>query len=205
MYASANIGVAGDSRAEFAGVRPASTGVVLGRPSLALSRGGPLDASGRVVVSLPQHETAPQWRGAVPILLVCVLGDLRRMFRMVLEAHGFEVREASEPSSVVQAITSANWRPQVIVLDLEPLMSWTDDVLEAIQVPLATYDLPVVGVASVPLIGRAQIERYQSLGVREFVTKPFTHRDLVATILRSARGETARPNIGAAGAPQQCA
>lgn len=128
-------------------------------------------------------EAPPDQGGAITIpvvdrqriLLVDDEPELRRMVERYLTAEGFEVAEAADGSSALATLVAA--RPDMIVLDVG--MPGLDGfaVLQEIR---RTSDVPVI-----MLTARAEeIDRVVGLtvGADDYVTKPFSPRELVARI-----------------------
>lgn len=120
------------------------------------------------------------------ILLVDDEPELRRMVERYLTAEGFEIAEAADGPSALAALDSV--RPDMIVLDVG--MPGLDGfaVLQEIR---RTSDVPVI-----MLTARAEeVDRIVGLtvGADDYVTKPFSPRELVARIKAVLR----RSRIGA--------
>ncbi len=120
------------------------------------------------------------------ILLVDDEPDLRRMVRRYLQAEGFEIAEASNGADALARHRDGS--PDLIVLDVAmPGM----DGFAVLQEVRRTSDTPVI-----MLTARAEeIDRVLGLtiGADDYVTKPFSPRELVARIRAVLRrGHTAR-------------
>ncbi len=109
------------------------------------------------------------------ILLVDDEPDLRRMVRRYLQAEGFEIAEASNGADALSRYREGS--PDLIVLDVAmPGM----DGFAVLQEVRRTSDTPVI-----MLTARAEeIDRVLGLeiGADDYVTKPFSPRELVARI-----------------------
>ncbi len=109
------------------------------------------------------------------ILLVDDEPDLRRMVRRYLQAEGFEIAEASNGADALSRYREGS--PDLIVLDVAmPGM----DGFAVLQEVRRTSDTPVI-----MLTARAEeIDRVVGLelGADDYVTKPFSPRELVARI-----------------------
>ena len=119
------------------------------------------------------------------ILLVDDEPDLRRMVRRYLQAEGFEVAEASNGADAVARHRESN--PDLIVLDVAmPGM----DGFAVLQEVRRTSETPVI-----MLTARAdEIDRVLGLtiGADDYVTKPFSPRELVARIRAVLRRDQRR-------------
>ena len=124
------------------------------------------------------------------ILLVDDEPDLRRMVRRYLEAEGFEVVEASDGASALSSL--ATHPCDLVVLDVSmPGM----DGFEVMKELRSESDIPVI-----MLTARAdEIDRVIGLtvGADDYVTKPFSPRELVArvgAVLRRGRLGSSEPD-----------
>jgi len=120
---------------------------------------------------------------------------IREIVRSYLESEGFEVAEASDGDSALS--TARDWRPDLVVLDV--MMPGTDGI-EVLRRLRTTSEVPVILLT-------ARSEEVDTLvglsvGADDYMTKPFSPRELVArikTVLRRAAGgpapETAGPLV----------
>lgn len=109
------------------------------------------------------------------ILLVDDEPDLRRMVRQYLEAEGFAVSEACDGDSALRELRGSS--PDLILLDVAMPAPDGFEVLRRLR---RTSDVPVI-----MLTARAEeIDRVVglSMGADDYVTKPFSPRELVARV-----------------------
>jgi two-component system alkaline phosphatase synthesis response regulator PhoP len=126
--------------------------------------------------------------------LVLVVEDetaLARVLRDYLERAGYRVETAHDGSSAVSLFQHA--RPDLVLLDLNlPGM----DGLDVARTMRRERDVPIIMVT-------ARVEETDrliglELGADDYVTKPFSPREVVArvrAVLRRAQGETQQPEI----------
>ncbi|MCY0888887.1 MAG: response regulator [Alicyclobacillaceae bacterium] len=112
---------------------------------------------------------------------------IRRLLRVILAAHGYELLEASTGSEGLMLASSAN--PELILLDLG--LPDTDglELLERLREFLAT---PIV-VLSVKEHEAVKI-RSLDLGADDYVTKPFSSGELMARIRVALRHRQPLPD-----------
>ncbi len=112
---------------------------------------------------------------------------IRDIVRGYLERDGFEVAEARDGDAALDA--ARDWRPDLVVLDV--MMPGTDGI-EVLRRLRTTSEVPVILLT-------ARSEEVDTLvglsvGADDYVTKPFSPRELVArimTVMRRATGTTA--------------
>jgi two-component system KDP operon response regulator KdpE len=101
--------------------------------------------------------------------------QIRRLVRMLLDSHGYEVHEAAEGFAGLQE--AALHRPDVVLLDLGlPGMSGIDVLLRLRE----WSDVPVL-VLSVRDQEDTKVKALES-GADDYVTKPFGSKELVARL-----------------------
>lgn len=109
------------------------------------------------------------------ILLVDDEPDLRQMVRRYLQAEGFDVADAANGETALQALKKSD--PDMVLLDIGmPGM----DGFAVLQEIRKTSEIPVI-----MLTARAEeIDRVMGLtiGADDYITKPFSPRELVARI-----------------------
>jgi phosphate regulon transcriptional regulator PhoB len=137
---------------------------------------------------------APGFHVAVKrtILVVEDEQDIRDLVRFHLEQEGYAVREADSGERALAQVASE--RPALIVLDL--MLPGTDglEVCRRLRAAEPTATLPII-----MLTARAEeLDRVLGLemGADDYVTKPFSPRELVArvrAVLRRAHGEDVPP------------
>ena len=126
------------------------------------------------------------------ILVVEDEQDIRDLVRFHLEQEGYAVREADSGERALAQVASE--RPALIVLDL--MLPGTDglEVCRRLRAAEPTATLPII-----MLTARAEeLDRVLGLemGADDYVTKPFSPRELVArvrAVLRRAHGEDVPP------------
>jgi DNA-binding response OmpR family regulator len=118
------------------------------------------------------------------ILLVDDEDRIREIVRGYLESEGFEVSEARDGEAALDA--ARDWHPDLVVLDV---MMPGSDGIEVLRKLRATSELPVILLTARSdevdtLLGL-------SMGADDYITKPFSPRELVArikTVLRRVAG-----------------
>lgn len=118
--------------------------------------------------------------------------QIRRLVRMLLESHGYDVREAEEGSVGLQE--AAVHRPDVVLLDLGlPGMSG----IEVLQRLREWSDVPVL-ILSVREQEEIKVKALEG-GADDYVTKPFGSKELVARleVIQRRRGPRHTPEINA--------
>ena len=121
------------------------------------------------------------------ILVVDDEDRIRGIVRSYLESDGFEVSEARDGEDALT--TARDWRPDLVVLDV--MMPGTDGI-EVLRRLRTTSEVPVILLT-------ARSEEVDTLvglsvGADDYVTKPFSPRELIArikTVLRRSAGGTA--------------
>jgi DNA-binding response OmpR family regulator len=130
-----------------------------------------------------------RWRRTLPVVArrVLVVDDetrIREIVRGYLESEGFEVAEARDGDTALE--TARDWQPDLVVLDV--MMPGTDGI-EVLRRLRTTSDVPVILLT-------ARSEEVDTLvglsvGADDYITKPFSPRELVArikTVLRRGAG-----------------
>lgn len=115
---------------------------------------------------------------AYKILVVDDEPDVLRMLQVVLGRRGHQVLAAA--SGMEGLVTAQGERPDLVLLDImmEGMDGW--EVLKLLKLDPATQAIPVV-ILSARVEPRDKIRGLQE-GAVDYVTKPFSVRDLVATI-----------------------
>jgi two-component system, OmpR family, KDP operon response regulator KdpE len=114
------------------------------------------------------------------ILVIDDESQIRRMLRLSLEAHGYQVREATTAQEGLQQASLA--RPDVVILDLGlPDM----DGLDALKRLREWSRTPVI-VLSVKNSEQDKIELLDA-GADDYVTKPFSMGELLARLRTALR------------------
>lgn len=122
------------------------------------------------------------------VLLIDDDEDVRHMTRVSLGFEGFEVAEASDGTSGIDAARAQ--RPDAIVLDV--MMPGRDgiDVLRELRADAALGDVPVV-----ILTAKAGSENEGwNAGATAYLTKPFTGTALASTLRQMLAGIDMRPS-----------
>lgn len=125
------------------------------------------------------------------ILVVDDEPQIRRALRTSLEAHGYEVRTASNGTEAVEAAADAS--PDLMFLDLGLPDLDGKQVIERVR---AFSDLPVIVVS----VRDRQADKVEALdaGADDYVTKPFAMEELLARLraaLRRRQGEEPAPAV----------
>jgi phosphate regulon transcriptional regulator PhoB len=122
------------------------------------------------------------------ILVVEDEKDIRDLVRFHLEQEGYGVREAETGEQALAQV--ATERPALVVLDL--MLPGTDglEVCRRVRAQTSTETLPVIMLTA----RAAEVDRVLGLemGADDYVTKPFSPRELVArvrAVLRRTHGE----------------
>src|SRR5439155_631073 len=117
--------------------------------------------------------------------------DIRELVRFHLEQEGYAVREAETGEAALAQI--AKERPALVVLDL--MLPSTDglEVCRRLRVAEATQGRPIIMLTA----KAAEVDRVLGLelGADDYVTKPFSPRELVArvrAVMRRTHGEEVR-------------
>jgi CheY-like chemotaxis protein len=121
----------------------------------------------------PTNGSRPK-EGASRILLVDDDAFVRRLLRLTLSAHDFEIAEASDGDLALDLIDAQH--PELVLLDWQMPFTPGSTVLKRLQE--RHPDLPVV-VLTTDTTQRAEAMR---LGATAFLTKPFSPLGLLETI-----------------------
>ena len=131
-------------------------------------------------------DSADAASSATPETRVLVVDDsdvIRDLIVVNLELEGLAVRSASDGEAALEIV--ADWRPDVITLDVVMPGLGGFETLERLRADPATADIPVVIVT-----GRAQAAdraRGDELGADAYLTKPFEPAELVSVVGGLAR------------------
>ncbi|MDR3516408.1 MAG: response regulator [Azospirillaceae bacterium] len=100
--------------------------------------------------------------------------------QVLLQKAGYDVRLARTGQEALDAVALA--RPDLILLDA--MMPWRDgyDVCQALRADPGCRTLPIIMLTA----KSRDVERQKglALGATEYITKPFSTRDLVTTVRR---------------------
>jgi CheY-like chemotaxis protein len=107
-----------------------------------------------------------------------------RLARRVLEADGFDVREATDAVSAFEVLKDC--RPAMMVVDIQlPGMDgW--ELTRRLKANFATRDIPIIVVTAFGSV--ADRARALAAGCAEFVEKPISSTDLPQIIRRHLNG-----------------
>jgi len=130
------------------------------------------------------HEGVPSARGGIPtitevmayrILVVDDEPELRRMLRRYLESEGFEVSEAADGDGVLTRLRDSS--ADLIILDVGLPGK---DGFEVLRMIRGESEVPVIMLTA----RTEEIDRVVGLtvGADDYVTKPFSPRELVARV-----------------------
>lgn len=129
------------------------------------------------------------------VLVVDDEARIRTVLRAYLETEGFTVSEAATGREALKGATDANRQPMLVLLDVGlPDL----DGLEVLRSIRQTSDVPVILVTA-----RAEeVDKLVGLGVGadDYVTKPFSPREVVARVRAVLRRAGATPDRGATSA-----
>lgn len=119
------------------------------------------------------------------VLMVEDQPDIRKLIRMTLEFESWEVHEAMDAPSGVEA--ARQWAPDVVLMDV--MMPGEFDGLEACRRIKADPGLKSTKVVVVSAKGLAtDVEAGKAAGADEYLFKPFSPLHLVDTIERLTGG-----------------
>jgi len=126
------------------------------------------------------------------ILVVDDEKDIRELVRFHLEQEGYALREAENGEQALAQVAAE--RPALVVLDL--MLPGTDglEVCRRLRAAEATRALPIIMLTA----KAAEVDRVLGLelGADDYVTKPFSPRELVArvrAVMRRTHGEDVPP------------
>jgi DNA-binding response OmpR family regulator len=124
---------------------------------------------------------------AVRILIVEDHPSMRGAMRLVLEEEGFQIDEAGDGLTAIEAVRDDP--PALVLLDLNMPGASGKDVLERLKGDPATSEVPVVVVSATGEEGRSEAMR---LGAEGYMTKPFSPSALLRTteLVLKGRGST---------------
>lgn len=104
--------------------------------------------------------------------------------QVLLQKAGYEVRVARNGEEAIQAVQAA--KPDLILLDA--MMPKRDgfDVCQSLRADPALADMPIIMLTA----KSRDVERQKgmALGATDYITKPFSTRDLVATVRKYVQG-----------------
>jgi DNA-binding response OmpR family regulator len=132
--------------------------------------------------------------GAKTILVVDDEADIRRMLTRVLARAGYRVLEADRGVAALRMVKDQ--RPDLIVLDAMLPEIHGFDIARRIKGSAKYGSIPIVMVSAVYRGWRYAEDLRKTLGVDDFIEKPFTIQDVLARI-------QARLGKGDAGAPRE--
>jgi two-component system, cell cycle response regulator DivK len=112
------------------------------------------------------------------ILVVEDTADNRAILRDLLTHAGFEVVEAADGEAGVSEALAI--RPDLIVMDLQLPVLDGYEATRRIRGEAALAAVPIIAVTSFALPGDE--EKARSAGCDHYVTKPFSPRELLATV-----------------------
>jgi len=117
------------------------------------------------------------------ILIIDDYEDNRELLRIMLEANGYEVREAADGLEGVRAAREE--KPDLILVDLSMpgLDGW--GVLRELRNDEQTRDIPCASVSASPDGDGLQSS---DQGFDAYLTKPFRRKELIATVERLLAG-----------------
>ncbi len=120
------------------------------------------------------------------ILVVDDESQITRVLRTLLSARGYSVRTASDGDEALETMKS--WSPDLVITDLKmPNM----DGLELCRHLRAKSQIPMI-VLSVRGEEKSKVEALDA-GADDYVTKPFSHNELLARVRAALRRMTMPP------------
>jgi two-component system cell cycle response regulator DivK len=112
------------------------------------------------------------------ILVVEDTDDNRRILRDLLVSAGFDLAEATDGISGLEMAQA--FRPHLIVMDIQLPRLDGYGLARRLRADPSFRDVPLVAVTSYAL--RGDEEKAKAAGCNAYVTKPFSPRQLLATI-----------------------
>ncbi|MCW8983566.1 MAG: phosphate regulon transcriptional regulator PhoB [Gammaproteobacteria bacterium] len=114
----------------------------------------------------------------IKILVVDDEAPIRMMLRQALVRHGFEVEEAGDGSEALNMV--ADSMPDLMLLDwMMPNLSGIE-LVQKLRRDEVTKDLPIIMLTA--KVEEGDRVKGLDLGVDDYVTKPFSPRELIARI-----------------------
>ena len=107
-----------------------------------------------------------------------------KLARFVLEAEGFEVKEAVDAFSTFEVLKTCN--PSLIVMDIQlpGIDGW--ELTRRLKTNFATRHIPVIAVTAYGVAGDRQLAA--AVGAVDFVEKPISTTELPEIVRRHLRG-----------------
>ncbi len=125
---------------------------------------------------------------AIRVLIVDDSVTVRKVTERLLARQGYEVDSARDG---VEAMTKlAEQKPDIMLLDIEMPRMDGFEVASAVRNAAELQDLPIIMITS--RTGEKHRKRAFSLGVNEYIGKPFQEAPLLAAIEKLTAAETAR-------------
>lgn len=112
------------------------------------------------------------------ILVVEDIEDNRRIMRDLLASAGLECLEAHDGEAAVSA--AMQHRPDLIMMDVQLPVLDGYEAIRKIRADRGLEHIPIIAVTSYALSGDE--EKAMAAGCDRYVTKPFSPRQLLATI-----------------------
>ena len=110
---------------------------------------------------------------------------MREAMRMVLAEEGFTVDQAADGPRALDLVASV--RPDLVLLDLNIPGISGSDLLATLKASDDTAGIPVIVVTAEEVEGRRAAMR---AGAEDYLTKPFSPRALVQTVVRVLEGSS---------------
>jgi DNA-binding response OmpR family regulator len=149
------------------------------------------------VVSVPPRDLQPESlvpapaAGAQTILIVDDEADIRKMLSRVLAKAGYRVLEADRGVQALRLVKEQT--PDLIVLDAMLPEVHGFDIARRIKGSRRYGNIPIVMVSAVYRGWRYAEDLRGTLGVDDFIEKPFTLQDVLATIQKRLGASTPGP------------
>jgi len=126
--------------------------------------------------------------------------DIRKLIKVTLEKEGFKTVEFDRGDNFLKYISSSSYLPDMIILDL--MLPDLDglEICKKLRSGKNTYHLPIIIVSA----RGEELDRVLGLelGADDYITKPFSTRELVARIkatlrrIKKVEGDSERINVG---------
>jgi len=130
-----------------------------------------------------ESRTGPAANGSQSVLLVEDDPELRRFVVTALRLDGYAVRVAADGDEAMALASQA--RPDRVLLDLRLRRVDGWEVLAFFKIDASLQSVPVVVLTA--SAGQSERERARTVGAAEYLVKPISAADLLATVARLLR------------------
>lgn len=114
------------------------------------------------------------------VLLINDEADLIDMCEIVLEKHGHATQHTLAPYDMGELAALAEWRPELVLLDLVMPSAPGEDVLQRLRGLPGMADIPVIVMSAIP----DGAKRAEAMGAIAFLEKPFDPDGLMRAVDR---------------------